>query len=157
MRQVPGKKPRKIWTYGENIIFNILLTLYSFFYIKETGQVGSLTLEERRRNRRIQVRKKVRLKLPDIEDKPCGRSFCYSLSENISQGGIKIPSEYFLPVNQTILLDIFLEDSFGMVNARGEVRWVTRTNTENYEVGIEFKDLSGDSRSSLNKFCQLQN
>ena len=114
-------------------------------------------MEERRKNRRISVRKKVRLKLPYIEDKPCGRSFCYSLSENISQGGIKIPSEYFLPVNQTILLDIFLEDSFGMVNARGEVRWISSVNTGNYEVGIEFKDFSSDSRNCLNKFCQLQN
>jgi c-di-GMP-binding flagellar brake protein YcgR len=115
-------------------------------------------LKERRQYKRIAVRKKVRLKLPDIEDKPCGKSFCYSLCEDISQGGIKIPSEYFLPVKQTINMEVFLENSFGIICTRGEVRWIASTNADfKYEVGIEFVDISTGSKNCLNKFCQLQN
>lgn len=117
-----------------------------------------MELEERRKERRFPVRKKVRLKLPEIEDIPCGKTFSYSLSEDISQGGIRIPSEYFIPVKQPIYLEIFLEDSFGSVNAMGRVRWISSANeSNNYQVGIEFVELSSESRNNLNKFCQLQN
>ena len=122
------------------------------------SQEGSVKLEEQRKHKRIAVRKKVRLKLPDIDDKPYGKSFCYSLSEDISQGGIKIPSEYFFPVKQAVNMEIFLEDSFGIVNAIGKVRWITSSYADHkYEVGIEFVNISSDSKNCLNKFCQLQN
>ena len=116
-----------------------------------------MNLEERRKHKRLPVRKKVRIKFPDIEDKPYGKTFYYVLCEDISQGGIKIPSEYFLPVKQALHMEVNLEDSFGVVNTRGKVRWIkSATSDSTYQVGIEFEDMSSESRNSLNKFCQLQ-
>ena len=153
-----GDFPEGLPIHQKNLFQYAIDFIYHSFILRYRSQEGSFNLEERRQHNRLAVRKKVRLKLPDIEDKPCGKSFCYSLCEDISQGGIKIPSEYFLPVKQAINMEIFLEDSFGIVSTRGEVRWITSTNADfKYEVGIEFVDISTESKNCLNKFCQLQN
>ena len=68
-----GSFPEGLPIHQKNLFQYAIDFIYHSFILRYRSQEGSFNLEERRQHNRLAVRKKVRLKLPDIEDKPCGK------------------------------------------------------------------------------------
>jgi len=69
---------------------------------------------------------------------------------DISGGGVRIhtPKKHRLKVGQVI--DIMISSTQGSTPVRSRVVWVVKRGWRNYEIGLEFLGLTGDSRSILN-------
>ena len=102
---------------------------------------------ERRRFVRVASDLPVQLKrLP--QDFPT--SINNSLAQDISEGGLRISSFYFYPVNSKVTLEVFMRQGTEPVKAVGKVVWVEQLPyQERYRVGLEFSDINEDGRAHL--------
>lgn len=72
---------------------------------------------------------------------------------DISKRGIGIISKHKIPLNQEIPIELDLDEDGEPVLVIGQVMWVTPIdNTENYRVGVVFKDILHGSKTRLEKY-----
>ena len=107
-------------------------------------------MRERRRDPRIKEENKVILTLlGEGEERNSGESF-YSLTKDISVGGIRIMTDAPLTVGGRVALEITLAKSRLRVRAVARVRWVKELfGKEVYETGLEFEDLDPATEMAL--------
>ena len=73
-----------------------------------------------------------------------------SLSHDISEGGVRISSFYFYPVNTKVKLELFLSQSLEPVKATARIVWIEQFSyQERYEIGLQFSDINEDGRYNL--------
>jgi c-di-GMP-binding flagellar brake protein YcgR len=110
----------------------------------EVFKIGS----ESRKYPRVAFKKAVRYQLRGDED------LLGEVAQDLSEGGIRIRSNVFIPVGQEVRVGVQLSDSDQIVEVSGRVVWV-RFNpySEVYQVGIEFSSESAFSRWRISRFA----
>lgn len=74
------------------------------------------------------------------------------LTEDISEGGVSMLCEEFIPRLSRMPMRISLMPDKS-VAATGEVKWAQRiAHSYRYQVGLEFKDISNDARRSISEY-----
>jgi len=87
-----------------------------------------------------------------VECKPLPtRNYFYTVSKDLSLGGVKIISSTFLPKNNTLKVNINLIDS--MLDLKAKVAWCNKERlSERYTTGLEFVETSESSKKKLFQF-----
>jgi len=79
-----------------------------------------------------------------------------SISRDISTAGIRFPSVEQLRVGSLLELTIQLTPDQAAIQAQGEIKWLrefSRIGGPQFEVGVEFTDMSDADRQRLQAFC----
>lgn len=102
------------------------------YFLEEEVQI------EKRRYSRISYREAVQYKVLGHTCE-CGGSLSYDVSET----GLRLQLEYFVPINAQIVLNFLLKDINGskVVTIHGRVAWVRQVRySDRYQVGLEFSE-----------------
>ena len=76
---------------------------------------------------------------------------------DFSKGGLGFICEAKIPLGKTIGLEIQLGKNEEPVYALGEVRWVRKiVGTDNYRLGMYFKEVLSGGKNRLNEFFTLK-
>ena len=79
--------------------------------------------------------------------------FSGHLAQDISQGGIRVTSYEFVPVNTLINVRIQLKDTMRVMDLQGRVVWVRfQPMTETYQLGLEFSDQAVYQRDTISNY-----
>lgn len=79
------------------------------------------------------------------------RSYFYTVSKDLSLGGMKIISNNFLPKDDTLKVNINLIDN--MLNLKAKVTWCNKERlSERYSTGLEFIETPKNSKEKLFQF-----
>lgn len=79
------------------------------------------------------------------------KNYFYTVSKDLSLGGIKIISNTFLAKNDTMKVNINLIDS--MLDLRAKVAWCRKERlSERYTTGLEFVETNESSKKRLFQF-----
>jgi hypothetical protein len=77
----------------------------------------------------------------------------FSLTHDISIGGVRILTDSYLPQNADLFLRISLPGTGRSITGRGNVRWFKRHEKDViYETGLEFVAISAVSRKALESY-----
>ena len=97
---------------------------------------GAIHVENKRQFQRIRFAEPVEYRLTEgIPASGC-------LSYNISEGGIRLKTDQFLPLNADMILNFRLSTD-EPVSVNGKVVWVQKVpHAENYHVGVQFDHSS---------------
>jgi c-di-GMP-binding flagellar brake protein YcgR len=114
---------------------------------RETKMTPTPAISDRRRYARIPFDSPVRIeKVPkrsptDVE---------HLLSEDLSEGGIRLSSPRFYSVQDRMLLELEMPEEPGSIRAIGTVVWVEQSSYQyQFRVGVRFSDVSETDRSRL--------
>ena len=107
--------------------------------------------DEKRRFQRVEFREPVRYHLKN--DSTFGGCLAYDLSE----GGMRINFNEFVPVNSEMILNATLPHANKVVDIKGRVAWLRQVPySDRYHVGIEFTALDPVSHEELRTYVQAR-
>ncbi|MEI8349664.1 MAG: PilZ domain-containing protein [Candidatus Omnitrophota bacterium] len=107
-------------------------------------------MEERRRYPRVNISFPV-----ECKSLPQGNYF-YTVSKDLSSGGIKIISDTFLPKDYLMKVYVNLVDT--VINLKAKVAWCNKLRaSEKYNAGLEFVEASNESQQSISQFLAKVN
>ncbi len=110
-------------------------------------------MKEKRKEPRIPGEDKVVMSLIDGTPLPAPKDAYFSLTRDISAGGVRLITDAPVPVDSDVRLEIVLSKVRKIAKAKGKVRWVGPIYGEGvYEVGIEFTDISPESIGAILEF-----
>jgi c-di-GMP-binding flagellar brake protein YcgR len=77
------------------------------------------------------------------------------IAQDLSQGGLRMLSSEFIPVNSLVSIQIQLKDREKVMDVQGRVVWV-RYNpmAETYQMGLEFTPDAAFQRAMISEFIQ---
>jgi c-di-GMP-binding flagellar brake protein YcgR len=102
-------------------------------------------MEERRKYPRIKVSFPVECKVLSQ------RIYFYTVSKDLSLGGVKILSDEFIPKDNVIRLRVNLIDE--MLHLKARVAWCNRKRiSERYLMGLEFVELNEENQRNIFRF-----
>jgi len=95
-------------------------------------------MEEKRKSKRYKRENEITITIAcDMENYPA-KKILYNLSKDISDTGIQIQVNHFLPVNSHVHIKIKCDDPPQLIEALGKVKWIRSTFAdERYEAGLE--------------------
>lgn len=78
----------------------------------------------------------------------------HKLSKDVSEGGIRLLGDKFIPVNSLVRLEVFLDRGHNrLIDTAGRIVWVRKSGRgELYEFGIIFESLSYEDKKHLREF-----
>lgn len=78
----------------------------------------------------------------------------HKLSKDVSEGGIRLMGDRFIPVNSLLRVEIFLNKVDNrLIDTTGRIVWVKKSGrSELYEFGVVFDSLSDEDRKYLKEF-----
>jgi uncharacterized protein (TIGR02266 family) len=107
-------------------------------------------MKDKRRDVRLVEENKVVVSLMTGEVRPGLPGTFYSLTRDISMGGLRIMTVAPLEVGARVRVDVTLGRSRKRIRAVAEVRWVRDLySREVYEAGLQFVDLDPDDEFAL--------
>lgn len=107
-------------------------------------------MKERRRDIRIVEENKVVVSLMTGEVHPGTPTVFYSLTRDISMGGVRIMTAAPLEVGTRVRLEITLAKSHKRIRAVAEVRWTRELYArEVFDVGLQFVGLEPEAEMAL--------
>ena len=104
---------------------------------------------EGRRFTRVPFKRAVRF---GAFDAPCTDAH---IAQDLSQGGLRMLSSEFMPVNSLVSIQIQLKDTQKVMDVQGRVVWV-RYNpmAETYQLGVEFTHDAAFQRAMISEFIR---
>jgi hypothetical protein len=107
-------------------------------------------MENKRRGRRVREENKLVCEIvSDNKALNCKKVF-YTLTKDISLGGVNIRTDTFLPVDTVVKMELSLPKIHKIVSIRGKVKWARGLyNDEVFEIGLEFIDTPPNIITSL--------
>ena len=79
------------------------------------------------------------------------KNYFYTVSKDLSLGGVKIISNQFLPKNDTLKVSINLIDK--VLDLKAKVAWCNQERmSDRYSAGLEFVETSEQSKEKLISF-----
>jgi Tfp pilus assembly protein PilZ len=79
-----------------------------------------------------------------------GMKIFYTLTKDISLGGVNIRTDTFLPVDTVVKIELSLPKMHKMLYVRGRVKWIKSLyDDEVFEIGLEFMDIPPNIITSL--------
>ncbi|MFH0838951.1 MAG: PilZ domain-containing protein [Candidatus Omnitrophota bacterium] len=116
----------------------------------ENYSSNTMRPQERRRFQRVACHIPVQYK---SLNKNSSNDIKGGLSKDISAGGVRFVSTYFLPVFSMLNLEISLDSNLHKITAMARVVWVQKLPyNENYVVGLEFVNIEHKDRLKINRF-----
>lgn len=107
-------------------------------------------MRERRRDPRINEENKVVLNLIPDGGAQGPRNVYYSLTRDLSIGGIRIMTDAPLAVGSRVKLEMTLTKSRKRIQAVAEVRWVNELfGKDVYDMGLEFVEIDPEAELDL--------
>jgi len=107
-------------------------------------------MKDRRRDVRLVEENKVVVSSLTGEVRPGASTIHYSLTQDISMGGVRLITGARLGAGDRVRLDITLSRTRKRIRAVAEVRWVRELyDREVFEVGLQFADLDPDDEFAL--------
>ena len=80
-----------------------------------------------------------------------------SLSGDISEGGIRLSVNEFIPVGKILTLEVSLPDESKMTPVNGHVVWTSfLPYSERYQIGIQFDPQQNSSKSEILRMVNPQ-
>ncbi len=86
----------------------------------------------------------------DEKGNPCDQK--PSRSMNMSQGGVKLQSNF--PVQQEEVLDLTMALEDELITFRGKVIYVIRSEEQGFEFGVAITDIDNQDKEILSKYFQ---
>jgi len=107
-------------------------------------------MEDKRRERRVKEENKLICEIvSDNKIAKCKKIF-YTLTKDISLGGVNIRTDIFLPIDTVVKIELSLPKMHKIVCVRGKVKWAKSLyDDEVFEIGLEFMDTPPNIISSL--------
>ena len=107
-------------------------------------------MKDKRRGRRVKEENKLICEIvSDNKDLKCKKVF-YTLTKDISLGGVNIRTDTFLPVDTVVKMELSLPKIHKIVSVRGRVKWARSLyDDEVFEIGLEFIDTPPNIITSL--------
>jgi len=107
-------------------------------------------MKDRRRDIRLVEENKAVVSRMTGEIRPGTSTVHYSLTQDISMGGVRIMTDASLERGERVRIDITLSRSRKRIRAVAEVRWVRELyDREVFEVGLQFAGLDPDDEFAL--------
>ena len=75
-----------------------------------------------------------------------------SLTSDISEGGARIKSNYFISLASRIMTDFNLPNSRGPVKAISRVIWIRRSSANRHDVGLQFLEMTKSDKMQIANF-----
>ena len=89
---------------------------------------------------------------------PGAREAYYSLTRDISPGGVRLITDAPIPIDSNVRLEIALSRVRKVVRATGKVRWVELLYGDGvYEMGIEFTDIGPEGIGAILEYVYKRN
>ena len=107
-------------------------------------------MENKRREKRIKEENKLICEIvSDNKTLRCKKVF-YTLTKDISLGGVNIRTDTFLPVDTVVKIELSLPKMQKLVCIKGRVKWAKSLyEDEVFEMGLEFVDTPPNVITSL--------
>jgi len=107
-------------------------------------------MKDKRKERRIKEENKLICEIvSDNKYLKCQKVF-YTLTKDISLGGVNIQTDTFLPIDTVVKIELSLPKMQKIVCVRGKVKWVKSLyDDEVFEIGLEFVDTPPNIITSL--------
>ncbi|MGE4357147.1 MAG: PilZ domain-containing protein [Candidatus Omnitrophota bacterium] len=106
-----------------------------------------LFLENRRRYKRINFDTSVTYQTTG------NRRINYTLAKDISEGGMGILLEEFVPKDTEIILEFSLKKNSNPIRSKARVVWIQKfPYIERYRAGLEFKEIEDLQRANIKRF-----
>ncbi|MCM8778775.1 MAG: PilZ domain-containing protein [Candidatus Omnitrophica bacterium] len=81
----------------------------------------------------------------------------YTLTRDISEGGIGLILEKFVPKNTELILTFNLKTGSNFLRAPARVAWIEKLPyAERYRAGLEFRELEPLNRLNLKRFIKRE-
>jgi uncharacterized protein (TIGR02266 family) len=104
---------------------------------------------ENRKYPRVAFRMPVKYRLNEVAP------FCGELAQDLSEGGMRIRSNEFLPLGSRVSVRLQLDKDPRLVDVEGRVVWVKFIPySEVYQLGIEFEDKMPAQRENIARFVR---
>ena len=111
---------------------------------------GTRPMKDRRRDVRLIEENKVVVSLMTGEVRPGVPVVFYSLTRDVSMGGLRIMTGASLEAGSRVRVDLTLSRSRKRIQAVAEVRWARGLYAgEVFEAGLQFVDLEPDAEFAL--------
>jgi c-di-GMP-binding flagellar brake protein YcgR len=112
--------------------------------------IRDVGMGEKRREKRIKKENKLIFEVFSTDRNLENKKIHYTLTKDISLGGVNIRTDTFLPVDTLVKIDLPLPKMHKIISVRGKVRWVKSLyDDEVFEVGLEFVDTPHEVITSL--------
>jgi c-di-GMP-binding flagellar brake protein YcgR len=107
-------------------------------------------MQERRKYQRVDI------SFPVECDEVLHKNYFYTVSKDLSTGGVRIVSNKFLPKNEQIKVSINLIDK--IVDLTAKVAWCNEVRaSDNYLCGLEFVETNKNRRNEITSFLSKIN
>jgi c-di-GMP-binding flagellar brake protein YcgR len=107
-------------------------------------------MKERRRDPRVNEENKVILSLMPNGSSQGGKEVYYSLTKDVSLGGIRVMTDAPLAVDSRVRIELTLAKSRKRIRAVARVRWVKELFGEDvFDMGLEFVDIDAEAELAL--------
>ncbi|MBM3248830.1 MAG: PilZ domain-containing protein [Candidatus Omnitrophica bacterium] len=108
-------------------------------------------LEDKNKDKRVSRRKVVSASVR--YEMKSTREFGSALACDISEGGLRLNFNKFIPSNTDFLLQLNLPSAAKVINAVGKVMWAQRIpHSERYQLGISFKEMHEKQRTEISDY-----
>lgn len=108
-------------------------------------------LEDKNKDKRVSRRKIVSASVR--YEMKSTREFGSALACDISEGGLRLNFNKFIPSNTDFLLQLNLPSAAKVINAVGKVMWAQRIpHSERYQLGISFKEMHEKQRTEISDY-----
>ena len=98
-------------------------------------------MDDKRRDKRLKEENKLMLEIISNNEIFDCKKIYFTLTKDISLGGVNIRTDTFLPVNTMVKIELPLRKMHRIVCVRGKVKWVKSLyGDEVFETGLEFVD-----------------
>lgn len=106
---------------------------------------ASNSMEERRQHQRVDISFPLEYSLLSSS------KYFYTVSKDLSMGGLRIIVDKFLAKNNMVKVGINLIDR--LVNVKARVAWCNQQgNTDRFMAGLEFVEINKDDQRTIDKF-----
>lgn len=106
---------------------------------------------EKNKNKRSSERKNVSASVR-YQLKSSGE-FGSALACDVSEGGLKINFNRFVPSNTDFLLELNLPAAPKIINAVGKVKWSQRIpHSDRYQIGISFQEIQDKQKAEISDY-----
>lgn len=105
--------------------------------------------QEQRRFPRVALNSEVKFQIRQ------SNKFGLTRCRDISEGGVRILTEDFVPLGTAMKLEIILKNGLKCIDAIAEVVWLARMpHSERYQLGLRFCEMSESYRSDVHEFVE---
>ena len=107
-------------------------------------------IKDKRRERRVKEEHKIIGEIVSDNKILKHKKVFYTLTKDISLGGVNIRTDTFLPIDTVVKIELSLPKTHKIVCVRGKVKWIKSLyDDEVFEIGLEFVDTPPNIITSL--------